>query len=98
MINITQSSWLVVNGKHFKCEKCGVELFHKEPLTKGFWVCNGCGTMYVDDTYEEAETYYEFITKDIKNLAYILSEIVNMDNPPFRTYQEAAEWLLKVKG
>lgn len=70
-------------------------MFHKDPKTKGVWICNGCGTTYADENYEKTETIFETITQDVRGLAYILSEVITMDNPPFNTYEEAVRWLLE---
>ena len=42
-------SLLIVNGQRFRCE-CGANVFHKGEK-QGLWICNACGTEYVNETY-----------------------------------------------
>lgn len=42
-------SLLIVNGQRFRCE-CGANVLHKGEK-QGLWICNACGTEYVNETY-----------------------------------------------
>lgn len=90
---MVESSFLIVNKKKFICH-CGCNLFHKGDK-KGLWICNCCGEQYGDESYIKETTIFETITKDIPSLAFTLSELIKMDNPPFYNYEDAVSWLLK---
>lgn len=94
---MVDSSILKVDGKDFRCSECGCKLFHKGEL-KGEWICNGCGRSYGDETYEAPRpkrTIFEMLASDPRKMGFILSEIIQMDDPPFNDYVSALKWLLQ---
>lgn len=94
---MVSSSFIKIKGKDFQCSECGCNLFHKGEV-KGEWICNCCGQSYGDETYKLSQskrTIFEVLASDPKKMGFVLSEIVQMENPPFNDYISALKWLLQ---
>lgn len=93
---------LKVKNKTFFCPDCGCNVFHTGPR-KGLWVCNGCGQSYGDETYQDSpesnseseNTIFDLITQDYLSLAFVLSELIKMEHPPFNDFKSALSWLIE---
>lgn len=68
-----ENSMLKVGGQHFRCA-CGANVFHKG-VKPGLWICNGCGTEYADETYDNRKSNADRIrTMSDEELAGKMSE------------------------
>lgn len=68
-------SLLIVNGQRFRCE-CGANVFHKGEK-QGLWICNACGTEYVNETYVSGDSKNKLLNEEYLRSTMDTEELVD---------------------